>query len=89
MSDVDEAMGTQSEGSSIGEAASGRPESGLEEEVEDEDEDLYYIPPRRPSLDLGPSPMDTTHWYGEMFDLQPLPVLLSLLTLCFCSENAF
>lgn len=78
MSDVDEAMGTQSDGSSIGEAASGRRESGLEEEVEDEDEDLYYIPPRRPSLDLGPSPMDTTHWYGEMFDLQPLPVLLSL-----------
>lgn len=26
---------------------------------EEEDEDLYYIPPRRPSLDLGPSPMET------------------------------
>lgn len=62
MSDIDEAMAMQSEGSSIGEAASGRGESELEEELDDDDEDLYYIPPRRPSLDLGPSPMDTTHW---------------------------
>ncbi|XP_020789223.2 protein NLRC3 [Boleophthalmus pectinirostris] len=30
-----------------------------EQPGEDEDEDLYYIPPRRPSLDLGPSPMET------------------------------
>lgn len=45
--------------SSLGDAASGRAQ-----QVEfDEDEDLYYIPERRPSLDLGHSPMDTITWY--------------------------
>ncbi|XP_008425850.1 protein NLRC3 [Poecilia reticulata] len=47
-----------SDNSSIGDAASGR------EDVESiEDDDLYYIPERRPSLDLGPSPMDTSQWH--------------------------
>uniref|UniRef100_UPI0037E782C1 protein NLRC3 n=1 Tax=Semicossyphus pulcher TaxID=241346 RepID=UPI0037E782C1 len=54
-----EAMAT-SPGSSIGEAVSGR---GENVNFEDEDEDLYYIPERRPSLDLGPSPMDISHWH--------------------------
>ncbi|XP_017292419.1 NLR family CARD domain-containing protein 3 [Kryptolebias marmoratus] len=48
-----------SEGSSIGEAVSGRGEAVME----DEEEDLYYIPERRPSLDLGSTPMDTSHWH--------------------------
>ncbi|XP_014849876.1 PREDICTED: protein NLRC3-like [Poecilia mexicana] len=47
-----------SDNSSIGDAVSSR------EDVEFiEDEDLYYIPERRPSLDLGPSPMDTSQWH--------------------------
>ncbi|XP_032431790.1 protein NLRC3 [Xiphophorus hellerii] len=47
-----------SDNSSIGDAVSSR------EDVESiEDEGLYYIPERRPSLDLGPSPMDTSQWY--------------------------
>nr|XP_020491166.1 NLR family CARD domain-containing protein 3-like [Labrus bergylta] len=46
------------EASSIGEAVSAR---GENEYVEDED--LFYIPERRPSLDLGPSPMEATHWH--------------------------
>lgn len=61
--------------SSIGEAASGRGRARSNEEEEEEgeggdydiDDDLYYIPERRPSLDLGPSPMDTSHWYREIF----------------------
>lgn len=46
------------EDSSVGDAVSGRGEDEF-----DEDEDLYYIPERRPSLDLGPTPMDTSQWY--------------------------
>lgn len=45
--------------SSLGEAAVGR---GQQVEF-NEDDDLYYIPERRPSLDLGHSPMDTITWY--------------------------
>lgn len=52
------AMATPSGSSSIGEAVSGRGQS-----VTNEDEDIYYIPERRPSLDLGPSPMDTSQWH--------------------------
>lgn len=44
--------------SSLGEAVSGRGQSGSYEE-----EEMFYIPERRPSLDLGPAPMDTSHWY--------------------------
>ncbi|KAG8008347.1 NLR family CARD domain-containing protein 3 [Nibea albiflora] len=44
--------------SSIGEAVSGRGHSGSYEE-----EEMFYIPERRASLDLGPAPMDTSHWY--------------------------
>ncbi|XP_047234990.1 NACHT, LRR and PYD domains-containing protein 3 [Girardinichthys multiradiatus] len=47
-----------SENSSIGDAVSGRGEG-----ASNEDEDLYYIPERRLSLDLGPAPMDTSHWH--------------------------
>ncbi|XP_054899641.1 protein NLRC3 [Poeciliopsis prolifica] len=47
-----------SDNSSIGDAVSSRGD------VESHgDEDLYYIPERRPSLDLGPSPMDTSQWH--------------------------
>lgn len=64
MDDIEmEGMVTPSGSSSIGDAVSGRePQSGQSDTNEDED-DLYYIPERRPSLDLGPSPMDTSHWY--------------------------
>ncbi|KAM6911116.1 NACHT, LRR and PYD domains-containing protein 3 [Lycodopsis pacificus] len=51
-----EAMATPSD-SSLGDAVSGRGQS-----VSGEGDDLFYIPERRPSLDLGPSPMDTSHW---------------------------
>lgn len=52
-----------SDGSSIGEAVSGR---GVNEyyEIENENEDdEFYIPPRRASLDLGTSPMDIAQWH--------------------------
>ncbi|XP_051255858.1 NLR family CARD domain-containing protein 3 isoform X1 [Dicentrarchus labrax] len=52
-------MATPSGSSSIGDAVSGRGQSASNEE-----EDVYYIPERRPSLDLGPSPMDTSHWHS-------------------------
>ncbi|XP_047463964.1 protein NLRC3 [Mugil cephalus] len=58
MDDTDEAMATQSDSSSIGEAVSGRGENVPEGEEED---DLYYIPPRRPSLDLGENSMDISN----------------------------
>ncbi|XP_037322874.2 NLR family CARD domain-containing protein 3 [Pungitius pungitius] len=44
--------------SSLGSAVSGRGQSGL-----DEEDMLYYIPERRPSLDLGPVSMDTSQWH--------------------------
>ncbi|KAM4726828.1 NACHT, LRR and PYD domains-containing protein 3 [Anableps anableps] len=47
-----------SDNSSVGDAVSGRGEG-----ASDEDEDLYYIPERRASLDLGPTPMDTSQWH--------------------------
>ncbi|KAM7374187.1 hypothetical protein PAMP_006861 [Pampus punctatissimus] len=52
-----EERATPSGSTSPGDAASARGES-----VNDEDDGLFYIPERRPSLDLGPSPMDTSHW---------------------------
>ncbi|KAM8898412.1 NLR family CARD domain-containing protein 3 [Spinachia spinachia] len=42
----------------LGSAVSDRGASGL-----DERDMLFYIPERRPSLDLGPSPMDTSQWH--------------------------
>lgn len=39
----------------------------------DEDDDLYYIPERRPSLDLGQSPMDISNWLHV--DHAPAPPL--------------
>ncbi|XP_068455929.1 NACHT, LRR and PYD domains-containing protein 3 [Clinocottus analis] len=54
-----EMMATLSRSSSPWDAVSGREQSLFDE---DEDDELY-IPERRPSLDLGPSPMDTSHWH--------------------------
>ncbi|XP_008301534.1 protein NLRC3 [Stegastes partitus] len=61
MDDSDEAMASLSGSSSFGEGVSGRPPQGGW--AEEDDEDLYYIPERRPSLDLGPAPMDTSNWH--------------------------
>ncbi|XP_076024363.1 NLR family CARD domain-containing protein 3 [Genypterus blacodes] len=49
---------------------------------DDEDEDLYYIPERRPSLDLGPEPgaMDTSHWYYVDQALAPAESYSSMIT---------
>ncbi|XP_076606631.1 NLR family CARD domain-containing protein 3 [Chaetodon auriga] len=55
-----EGMDTLSGSSSIGDAVSGRGQNVPDED--DEDDDLYYIPERRPSLDLGPNPMDISQW---------------------------
>ncbi|XP_072231342.1 NLR family CARD domain-containing protein 3 [Leuresthes tenuis] len=63
---MDEAMATQSDDSSIGEAVSGRGEH-----VPNEEEDIYYIPERRSSLELGPSPMDTSTWHFVDLALTP------------------
>lgn len=54
-----EAMAMPSGSSSIGDAVSGRGQN-----ASNEDEELYYIPERRPSLDLGPSPMDASLWHS-------------------------
>lgn len=51
-------------GSSLGDAVSAGGQSECVEE--EEDDDLYYIPERRPSLDLGTNPMDTSQWYREI-----------------------
>ncbi|XP_054481564.1 NACHT, LRR and PYD domains-containing protein 3 [Anoplopoma fimbria] len=53
-----EVMATPPGSSSPGDAVSERGEI-----VSNEDEDLYYIPERRLSLDLGPSAMDTSQWH--------------------------
>nr|XP_046266201.1 protein NLRC3 [Scatophagus argus]XP_046266202.1 protein NLRC3 [Scatophagus argus]XP_046266203.1 protein NLRC3 [Scatophagus argus] len=59
MDDIEtEAIAMASGSSSVGEAVSGRGQS-----ASNEDDDIYYIPERRPSLDLGPSPMDISHWH--------------------------
>ncbi|XP_018547591.1 NLR family CARD domain-containing protein 3 isoform X1 [Lates calcarifer] len=71
-----EAMATPSGSSSLGEAVSGRGGQSVPEE--DEDDGLYYIPQRRPSLDLGPGPMDTSHWH---YVEQALPPALSYTSL--------
>ncbi|GLD46944.1 protein NLRC3-like isoform X1 [Lates japonicus] len=71
-----EAMATPSGSSSLGEAVSGRGGQSVPED--DEDDRLYYIPERRPSLDLGPSPMDTSHWH---YVEQALPPALSYTSL--------
>lgn len=44
-------------GSSIGEAVSRRGDGVVNEE------DIFYVPERRPSLDLGPYPMELNPWY--------------------------
>lgn len=46
-------------GSDFEEEASASIESIPIEEGAEEEDDLYYIPERRPSLDLGPAPMET------------------------------
>lgn len=50
-------MDEASAGSSIGDAVSGR---GADVVGED---DVYYIPERRPSLDLGTNSLDLNYWY--------------------------
>lgn len=65
-----------SDNSSIGDAVSSR--EGVESI---EDEGLYYIPERRPSLDLGPSPMDTSQWYVEIYDFLAFPNKLKFHTM--------
>lgn len=63
-----EDMATPS-GTSDGDAS---PSGGESEYPEgDEDDGLYYIPPRRPSLDLGPDPMDTSEWHYADQALSP------------------
>lgn len=54
-----EVMDMTSGSSSFGEGVSGRGRP-----ASNEDDELYYIPERRPSLDLGPSPMDISQWLG-------------------------
>lgn len=58
---ADAEIASVSGSSSIGEAVSGRGQN-VNYDGGDEDEDLYYIPERRPSLDLGQSPMDISNW---------------------------
>ncbi|KAF0038240.1 hypothetical protein F2P81_008724 [Scophthalmus maximus] len=53
-----EALAMSLDGSSLGDAASGRRQWS----VSNEDDEIYYIPERRPSLDLGQSLIDTSHW---------------------------
>ncbi|XP_019940956.2 NLR family CARD domain-containing protein 3 [Paralichthys olivaceus] len=56
------AVAMESDSSSLGDAVSGRGQ----QIVSNEEEDLYYIPERRPSLDLGQwstSAMDTSRWH--------------------------
>lgn len=50
-------MGDASGSSSIGEAVSGRGAGVVGED------DVYYIPERRPSLDLGTNSLDLNYWY--------------------------
>lgn len=54
-----EALAMSLDGSSLGDAASGRRQWS----VSNEDDEIYYIPERRPSLDLGQSLIDTSHWH--------------------------
>lgn len=54
-------------GSDFEEEASASIESIPIEEGAEEEDDLYYIPERRPSLDLGPAPMET----GELHYIEP------------------
>lgn len=60
MDNTEMEVGSLSGSSSIGEAVSGR---GQNVANDDDGEDLYYIPERRPSLDLGPNPMDVGEGY--------------------------
>lgn len=58
---LDEAMVESTGSSSIGDAVSGRGPHLPGGDDYDED-DLFYIPERRPSLDLGSNLMDTGQW---------------------------
>lgn len=57
IADGEETMDQASGSSSIGEAVSGRGGGVVGED------DVYYIPERRPSLDLGQNSMDLNYWY--------------------------
>lgn len=52
---------------SFGDGVSGRGQ-GFNEEVDEEvDEDIFYVPERRPSLDLGGEPGDGSPWWMSRF----------------------
>lgn len=70
-------MDQASGGSSIGEAVSGR---GVTHGVFVDEDDLFYIPERRASLDLGPLPMDFSHRY--CFCSSSLLVVVGLFVKC-------
>lgn len=72
---MDEASGS----SSIGEAVSGRGGGVVGEE------DVYYIPERRPSLDLGTTSMDLSYWYWYHTSL----LFVSLGISIKCSAHRF
>lgn len=59
--DLDEEIVGSAGSSSIGEAVSGRGRH-LPGGDGDDDDDLFYIPERRPSLDLDSDPIDTSQW---------------------------
>lgn len=68
MDDTEMEAGSLSGSSSIGEAVSGRGQNVANDDDDDDGgEDLYYIPERRPSLDLGPNPMDVGEGYRFFF----------------------
>lgn len=77
MDDTEEAMVTSADESSIGEAVSGRGEN-----VSNEDDEIYYIPERRPSLDLGTTPMDTSNWHFVEPALSPAQSYRSMTSDC-------
>lgn len=66
MDGPEEAMSMSLSGSSLGEGVSARGQNVLSEDYEP-----FYIPERRPSLDLGPSPMDTDLWHHVEQALSP------------------
>lgn len=72
MDNTEMEVGTLSGSSSIGEAVSGRGQNAANDDDDDDGEDLYYIPERRPSLDLGPNLMDVGEGYRFLFTISHL-----------------
>ncbi|KAM9846992.1 NLR family CARD domain-containing protein 3 [Aulostomus maculatus] len=65
----------------LGDAASAGGES-----MSYEDDELYYIPERRPSLDLGPNPMDTSHWHYVERAISPVLSYSSMTSEEVCNQ---